>query len=106
MVSAIGDTTIPAAAVPAIVATEPFSDAPSAFTSRLKMISARMSDSSSGGVLEKLSFGLRAVPCTRMRASTPLGSMMRRAVTSSVGSISRPPWNWMRPSRRISKRRP
>jgi hypothetical protein len=57
-------------------------------------------------VLEKLNVGFRAVPCTRIRASTPLGSMTRRAVTSSAGSISAPPWNWMRPSRRISKRRP
>ena len=47
-----------------------------------------MSDSSSGGVLEKLSVGLRAVPWTRIRASMPLGSMMRRAVTSSAGSMA------------------
>ena len=65
-----------------------------------------MSASSSGGLLEKLSVGSLAVPWMRMRASTPLGWMTRCAVTSRFGSIGVLPWNWMRPSRRISKRRP
>ncbi len=68
------------------------------------MISDRMSASSSGGLLLKLSSGIRIVPWTRMIASTP--EMTRRARMSMIGSSSSPPVSRMRPSRMISKRRP
>jgi hypothetical protein len=71
---------------------------------RLKMISDRMSPSSSGGVLDSSSSGRCASPCTRTRASTPDTS--RVAVTFNCGLVGSGPLKLTVPSRRSSKRRP
>ena len=68
------------------------------------MISDRMSACSSGGLLVSVSSGLRIVPPTCTRASTP--EMSRVAEMSSVGLTGMKPSNRTRPSRSMSNRRP
>ena len=52
----------PVAMPPAVAASDARSPVPSSLTGRLKTISARMSDSSSGGLLVSASCGAFAVP--------------------------------------------
>jgi hypothetical protein len=70
----------------------------------LKMMSESTSASSCGGLLLNESSGLFIVPRTSMNASMP--EISRRARRLSSGSISSAPEKPMRPSRRMSKRRP
>ena len=79
---------------------------PSSLTGRLKMMSARMSLSSSGGSLVSASCGACAVPVMRTRASTPVFGIVRVAVTSRSGLMSGVPANLSVPSRTRSNRRP
>ena len=62
---------------PAVAASDARSPVPSSLIGRLKTISDRMSDSSSGGVLESASSGRRSVPVMRTRASTPVSGILR-----------------------------
>ena len=77
----------PVAMPPAVAASDERSPVPSSLTGRLKTISARMSLSSSGGLLVSVSCGALAVPVTRIRASTPVFGISRVAVTSRIGLI-------------------
>ena len=96
----------PVAMPPAVAASEARSPVPSSFTGRLKTISARMSDSSSGGVLVSASSGAFAVPVMRTRASTPVfGISPRRADVEDRIDLGSP-MNRSVPPRTRSKRRP
>ena len=89
----------PSAIPPAVAASDARSPVPSSLTGRLKTISARMSDSSSGGVLVSSSSGAWALPVMCTRASTPVFGISRVAVTSSSGFIVAVPVNLIVPSR-------
>ena len=62
----------PPAMPPAVAASEVRSPEPSSLTGRLNTISARMSDSSSGGSLVSSSSGALTLPVMCTRASTPV----------------------------------
>ena len=64
---------------PAVAASDARSPVPSSLIGRLKMISARTSDSSSGGVLESASAGFFSVPVIRtLRLDAGVGDLARR----------------------------
>ena len=86
----------PVAIPPAVAASDDRSPVPSSLTGRLKTISARMSLSSSGGVLDSSSCGALAVPVMCTRASTPVSGISRVAVMSSIGLIVGVPVKRMR----------
>ena len=69
----------PVAMPPAVAASEARSPVPSSLTERLKTMSERMSDSSSGGVLDSAAPALETVPVTRTLASTPVSGISRVA---------------------------
>ena len=96
----------PVAIPPAVAASDARSPVPSSLTGRLKTMSARMSDSSSGGVLVSSSSGDLTDPVMCTRASTPVFGISRVAVMSSSGLISGSPVNLTVPPRTRSNRRP
>ena len=85
--SATGAATKPPTSDPARCASVVFSPSPRSLIGRLKMMSERMSPSSSGGVLDSSSSGRCASPWTRTRASTPETSRRRRHVQLRVGRV-------------------
>ena len=68
----------PVAIPPAVAASDARSPVPSSLIGRLKTISARMSDSSSGGVLDSASSGVRACRDSHARLDAGVRNLARR----------------------------